>query len=269
MTIVFNTLQQGHLGYAAIFLCIGVGFLCIRQIDAADVSIGFWAAGFFSNALGFVLWSGTVAVSPKLYFLLGEVFHMIGFFLLAAGACMFTGRAFKKLLIFFFPACVFMWVLAFILLKSNVEPGVFLFKFVRAFIFFFSGTIVLRSVDGEEVIGRKLAGVSLLLWGLYILIFAFIKLNDHFYFGTLVGFQVLSAFGMIAMVIDRIRVRAEKSEKHARKIEGILPICSYCKKIRDEKNQWQILEAYIEDRSKAEFSHGICPECFAKHRPDR
>ncbi len=48
-------------------------------------------------------------------------------------------------------------------------------------------------------------------------------------------------------------------------LEGILPICSYCKKIRDDKDSWHSIESYVCDHSKAEFSHGICPECFKEH----
>jgi hypothetical protein len=44
-------------------------------------------------------------------------------------------------------------------------------------------------------------------------------------------------------------------------LEGILPICSYCKRIRDGHGDWQQMEEFISDRSEAEFSHGICPEC--------
>ena len=46
-------------------------------------------------------------------------------------------------------------------------------------------------------------------------------------------------------------------------LEGIIPICSNCKKIRDDKGYWNNLEAYIERHSEAFFSHGICPECMA------
>ncbi len=45
-------------------------------------------------------------------------------------------------------------------------------------------------------------------------------------------------------------------------LEGLLPICSYCKRIRNESNQWSELEGYIETRSQAEFSHSICPDCY-------
>ena len=46
-----------------------------------------------------------------------------------------------------------------------------------------------------------------------------------------------------------------------KRLEGIIPICMYCKKIRDDQNSWNQLEKYISDHSEAMFSHGICPEC--------
>ena len=48
-------------------------------------------------------------------------------------------------------------------------------------------------------------------------------------------------------------------EKH---LQGLLPICSYCKKVRDDSNYWQQVEAYIETRADVAFSHSICPDCF-------
>lgn len=49
-----------------------------------------------------------------------------------------------------------------------------------------------------------------------------------------------------------------------KQLEGIIPICMYCKKIRDDKESWQQLEAYITEHSEAFFSHGICPDCYQK-----
>lgn len=46
-----------------------------------------------------------------------------------------------------------------------------------------------------------------------------------------------------------------------KQLEGIIPICSYCKKIRDDQKTWHQLESYISDHSEARFSHGICPHC--------
>ena len=47
-------------------------------------------------------------------------------------------------------------------------------------------------------------------------------------------------------------------------LKGIVPICSHCKKIRDDKGYWNQIEVYIQDHSEAEFSHGMCPECSDK-----
>jgi PAS domain S-box-containing protein len=49
-----------------------------------------------------------------------------------------------------------------------------------------------------------------------------------------------------------------------KKLQGLLPICASCKKIRDDKGYWNQLETYIQDHSEAEFSHGFCPECMKK-----
>ncbi len=53
-----------------------------------------------------------------------------------------------------------------------------------------------------------------------------------------------------------------------RHLEGFLPICASCKKIRDNNGRWNQMESYIKDHSEAEFSHSICPECAKKLYPE-
>ena len=50
-----------------------------------------------------------------------------------------------------------------------------------------------------------------------------------------------------------------------KQLNSLLPICSYCKKIRDDKDYWQSVEGYISQHTNTQFSHSICPECFEKH----
>jgi K+-sensing histidine kinase KdpD len=57
-------------------------------------------------------------------------------------------------------------------------------------------------------------------------------------------------------------------QRRVKILEGMLPICSHCKNIRNDKGDWERMEAYISRRSEAEFSHGICPSCSDKHYPD-
>jgi len=47
----------------------------------------------------------------------------------------------------------------------------------------------------------------------------------------------------------------------------LLPICSSCKKIRNDQGSWEVLEVFIRDHSEADFSHGLCPECSARLYP--
>ncbi len=80
-----------------------------------------------------------------------------------------------------------------------------------------------------------------------------------------------------AEVEARIRIQSEKDNlivelKDAlckvKTLSGMLPICSSCKKIRDDKGYWNQIEFYIGEHSDAEFSHGICPDCMKKLYPE-
>jgi sigma-B regulation protein RsbU (phosphoserine phosphatase) len=62
----------------------------------------------------------------------------------------------------------------------------------------------------------------------------------------------------------RVAERVLELQAEVKQLEGLLPICSYCKKIRDEGNTWVRMESFIERQTDAHFSHGICPDCTAK-----
>jgi len=59
-----------------------------------------------------------------------------------------------------------------------------------------------------------------------------------------------------------------RATKRIQKLNGLLPICSHCKKIRDDRGYWNEVEKYISDHSDAEFSHAICPGCLHQYYPD-
>ncbi len=58
-----------------------------------------------------------------------------------------------------------------------------------------------------------------------------------------------------------LRPRLEHALTEVRLLSGLLPICAWCKKIRDDTGYWNQLESYIQEHSSASFTHGICPEC--------
>lgn len=75
-----------------------------------------------------------------------------------------------------------------------------------------------------------------------------------------VGAHVLELQGNLAA-----RVRdLEAALSQVKQLQGLLPICSYCKKIRDEQNYWHRVESYLSEHTAVEFSHGICPSCYTE-----
>jgi hypothetical protein len=69
----------------------------------------------------------------------------------------------------------------------------------------------------------------------------------------------------VTVVLSLMR---KSGEEEVKTLRGLLPICSYCKKIRDDQGYWKSLEVYIATHSQADFTHGLCPECGMKHYPD-
>lgn len=77
--------------------------------------------------------------------------------------------------------------------------------------------------------------------------------------------------------LERMRIQQENEKligelqnalQEVRRLSGMLPICSFCKKIRDDKGYWNQIEAYLAVHSEAQFTHSVCQECARKHYPD-
>lgn len=62
----------------------------------------------------------------------------------------------------------------------------------------------------------------------------------------------------------RVAERILGYTRQVRQLEQMMPICSYCKKIRDDRNYWQQIEGYITERTGSDFSHSVCPDCYQR-----
>ena len=78
------------------------------------------------------------------------------------------------------------------------------------------------------------------------------------YFESILESTLISVIAIIIIVITHMLLQRLNF------LEGVLPVCSFCKKIRIKK-QWVPIERYIRDRSEADFSHSVCPECAEQH----
>lgn len=99
--------------------------------------------------------------------------------------------------------------------------------------------------------------------------------GGHEFFMRFIVVLLFIAFGMIAATLLRRKQKAElekelligELKEAITRIEtliGLLPICAYCKKVRDDHGYWNRIETYISKHSRAEFTHSICPECEKK-----
>jgi hypothetical protein len=75
---------------------------------------------------------------------------------------------------------------------------------------------------------------------------------------------IILSFGFLLMVNERFSAELSQALGDVKTLRGMLPICSYCKNIRDDDNYWQRIDAYLTEHTEAEFTHSICPGCYAK-----
>ena len=90
----------------------------------------------------------------------------------------------------------------------------------------------------------------------------------HFYEGISSSIGVALMRKQAEEEREGLIARLQKALSEVKTLSGLLPICSSCKRIRDDKGYWKQIESYIKDHSEAEFSHGICPECIKKLYPE-
>lgn len=184
--------------------------------------------------------------------LLSLILGVIGFYTLGmlAGGVFFFPLAAVIAALFYSVQVVVTFVLSSILFICLIAIG------------FVSGQIKLPFVD--------LLLTSYTHWGVYILC-----VTLFFVVTCVTILNYRRAIGELIADVIHQRNDLEKSNKELQValdeikiLKGILPLCSFCKKIRDDQGYWEQVDIYINKFSDAEISHSICPECMEKHYPE-
>jgi GAF domain-containing protein len=81
--------------------------------------------------------------------------------------------------------------------------------------------------------------------------------------------QALARQVMALLELRRVSARMAVALQKVKTLHGLLPICAWCKRIRDDQGYWSQVEAYIQAHTDADFTHGICPDCFQKQLPKK
>ncbi|OGP51095.1 MAG: hypothetical protein A2Y79_03100 [Deltaproteobacteria bacterium RBG_13_43_22] len=82
-----------------------------------------------------------------------------------------------------------------------------------------------------------------------------------------IGSAITLYMGLAILNSQRLKRELQKALEEVKTLRGIIPICTSCKKIRDDRGYWNQLESYVRAHSEAEFTHSLCPECQAKLYP--
>ena len=124
--------------------------------------------------------------------------------------------------------------------------------------------------------GMAVAGLSAIVW-LLVELFSDLSLPTMF----LPYWQAVMRLGFLLIVIflmdgrqraererEKLIVELQEALANVKTLRGLLPICSSCKKVRDDRGYWNQIESFVRERSEAAFSHSICPECEKKLYPE-
>ena len=85
---------------------------------------------------------------------------------------------------------------------------------------------------------------------------------------ALVGWGLLEAYGREHLRLREANGALERSLAEVKSLRGLLQVCSWCQRIRDDPHGWRDLAGYVAERTEASLTHGICPDCAARHFPE-
>jgi hypothetical protein len=80
--------------------------------------------------------------------------------------------------------------------------------------------------------------------------------------------QFAGYIGSCTDITERVEAQMALAEAQAaeiRTLQGLLPLCMFCKKVKNDDGYWEVLETYVREHSDADFSHGLCPECYPNY----
>ena len=125
------------------------------------------------------------------------------------------------------------------------------------------------------------AGVASALLSTVVFDLLFDQRPYHFDFDLVASIRALAfcSFALLVGSLEKQRLRAlrslqetNQSLQHAldevKTLHGLLPICAYCKQVRADDGSWVRLEKYIREHTHADFTHGMCPDCYKEHYPE-
>ncbi|HTX17290.1 MAG TPA: two-component regulator propeller domain-containing protein [Bacteroidota bacterium] len=136
---------------------------------------------------------------------------------------------------------------------TNLPPGTYRFR--------------VRACNNDGIWNEQGAGFDFILLPHFYQTYWFYACTIAALFGSGFGIYRLRVWQLLRREKE-LEQRVQESLNKIKVLGGLIPICSECKKIRDDKGYWDLLEGYIQSHSEAKFSHALCPDCASKLYPD-
>ena len=133
------------------------------------------------------------------------------------------------------------------------HPLVMLFTYLMTFK---DASLDITNTGGITAVILRSFSIDMLPWSLS---FALFNVFIGLYYGML---------KVEKMAQEELIINLQKALSEVKTLSGMLPICAWCKKIRNDEGYWQKIEAYFKSHSDLDFTHGICNDCAKKEYPD-
>jgi len=291
MNLDIRTLLLGAIIVTTVY---GWGLVLYRTQQNTFPGFGLWTASFYILSLGYLSLFIRESIPLGLSIILGNSLVALGALMRLDGVLRFTRNSPLNRLAYATLAPFAVCIGIFYFWYPNIVARTFTIGIFTSAISFWVAYVFLIEAPAANKRIFYAAGILLIVLGLTLLfgpVLLKAPANGNiftlgnryaFYYLILLGFEI--GWGTCLLMINNQRVEEELREKERElrianaqlektikekiTLSGLLPICSHCKKIRDDKGYWNHLESYIETHSEADFSHSICPECARKYYPD-
>jgi hypothetical protein len=264
-----------------------LGLYQIRQ--KTYEGFGFWVAGTLALSIGYLVFISRVFFSEYASILFTNAVFTLGTALRLDGGMRFVRGA--KLPKFYYLAAMLQLGISFYLMENSPLRHLFGLLIISGFSAA-TGVVFLDAKNNGRLFFSRALGFAALLWTLLLLTRNLLlqgsppvdplasDFHQLFYFSASLGLEAF--ISVMFLLLNSHRIESELNEANSKLgltleelkesvsrikiLSGLLPICSHCKRIRDEESGgWRQLENYISSRSQAQFSHGVCPECAKVH----
>lgn len=264
----------------SLVLCVCMVYVFITRKTYAGFR--YWTIASVLYSVGMVLMGLRGLMPDGFSIIIANGFLVGGSCLIAHGLNEFFDRSSSRRLLALLTATCVTLCVYYTYFSPNVNARIIIVSSVIAFVYSYCSFLIFKFFP-RILNGRNSFLVTVFflqgIWNVIRVYYAFYiegRIADYMYASSFHGLttviffsgNILLILGLVAMNFQRMEYDLLTALEEVKTLQGIIPICSSCKKIRDDQGIWNQIEAYISTHSEAEFSHGICPECVKKLYPD-